>query len=288
MPRIAYVNGRYVPHRDASVHIEDRGYQFADGVYEVVALLKGRMIDKARHLDRLERSLEALSLDMPLSRRAMEFVLGQVVRRNRIANGLIYLQVTRGVAPRNHAFPKNAKPSFVVTVRPIPSFDKQAVLAGVKVITAPDIRWKRCDIKTISLLPNAMLKQKAVEAGGFETWMTDDDGYITEGTASNAWIVTKAGELRTRKLGPNILSGITRAAVVDIAKRQGLKLDEHSFTKDDVLDAQEAFLTSATSFVKPVTHIDGQPIGDGKAGDLTTRLLEWYAEFLETGQVENG
>ncbi len=281
MPRIAYVNGRYVPHRRAAVHIEDRGYQFADGVYEVVGVHKGRLIDEKEHLDRLERSLAELSIPSPMARGGIRVVLGQMVRRNLISDGLVYMQVTRGVAPRNHAFPANPKPSFVVTARPIKPFDRATILTGGKVITAPDIRWKRCDIKTISLLPNAMLKQKAVEAGALETWMVDEKGFITEGTSSNAWIVTKKGEVVTRRTGPEILAGITRLRVLAIAERQGLVFVERAFTKKDVLEADEAFLTSTTSFVKPVLQIDGHAIGSGAPGKLTTALLDWYERHME-------
>ena len=281
MPRVSYVNGRYVPHRQAVVHVEDRGYQFADGVYEVVIIHQGRLIDQDRHLDRLERSLRELAIPMPMARASMQVVFSQMVRRNLVKNGILYLQVTRGVAPRNHAFPANIKPVFVVTIRQLPEFDKDSVLRGVKVITAPDIRWKRCDIKTVSLLPNAMLKQKAVEAGAFETWMIDDAGFVTEGTASNVWIVTKAGEILTRSTGPEILSGITRIAVLEIAQKHGLTYREQSFTREDALAADEAFITSASSFVKPVTHIDNEMVGNGRAGKLSTSLLQWYVDYME-------
>jgi len=283
MPRVSYVNGRYVPHRRAAVHIEDRGYQFADGVYEVIVVHNGQLIDQERHLDRLERSLRELSIPMPIARRAMCVVFSQMVRRNLLKSGLLYFQVTRGVAPRNHGFPENVSPAFVVTARSTPPFNKEATLKGVKVITSPDIRWKRCDIKTVSLLPNVILKQKATEAGAFETWMIDDKGFVTEGTASNAWIVTKEQEVLTRRTGPEILAGITRISVIEIAKQHGLTFQERAFTREEALNAEEAFITSASSFVKPVTHIDDQSVGQGKAGKLSMSLLEWYVSYMEKG-----
>jgi D-alanine transaminase len=277
MSRIAYVNGRYVPHRDACVHVEDRGYQFADGVYEVIAVSHGRPIDQEPHLERLGRSLAELRMAWPMSRRALQSVIREMIRRNKLSClGAVYLQVTRGVAPRNHAFPSCARPALVMTARVLPAFDLQAARRGVRVITLADIRWRRPDIKSVSLLPNVLAKQQAVEAGAYEAWMVDDEGMITEGTASNAWIVTKDGELVTRAADRSILSGITRATVLRLAQQQGLRLVERSFSLEEARSATEAFLTSTTSWVKPVAQIDDLAIGAGAIGPLTDRLLSLY------------
>jgi D-alanine transaminase len=276
MPHIAYVNGRYRPHAQAAVHIEDRGYQFADGAYEVIAIHQGRMIDEKPHLDRLGRSLEALSMAWPMERRALEFVLGETIRRNRLNDGALYLQITRGQAKRDHAFPENIRPSLVVTVRRSDLLANGAPDQGVFVVTLLDERWKRTDIKSISLLPNVLAKQKAKEAGAFEAWLLDDEGCITEGTASNAWIVTSSGALVTRNAGHAILSGITRAILLKLAEQEGITLEERPFSLKEALLADEAFLTSTTSFVKPVIRIDDHLIGNGRVGPLTTKLAALY------------
>src|SRR5512132_631059 len=281
MSRIAYVNGRYVPHRDARVHVEDRGYQFADGVYEVIAVNHGRPIDEAAHLERMGRSLAELGISWPMSRASLHVVMREMIRRNRLAGlGSIYMQVTRGVAPRNHAFPSRAEPVLVMTARILPPFD-QAAQRGVRVITLADIRWKRPDIKSVSLLPNVLAKQRAIEAGAYEAWMIDDEGMITEGTASNAWIVTKDGELVTRATDHSILSGITRGAVLRLAREHGLRAVERPFSLEEARAAIEAFLTSTTASVKPVVRIDDLAIGAGAIGPLTSRLLALYVARVE-------
>ncbi len=281
MSRIAYVNGRYRLHADAVVHVEDRGYQFADGVYEVIAVQRGRMVDAEPHLSRLDRSLSALRIPWPMSTRALRVVIGEVISRNRIVDSaLVYLQITRGVAPRSHAFPSGIASSLVVTARRLPPFDRNAARKGVAVITIPDIRWKRCDIKSISLLPNVLGKQQAIDAGAFDAWMIDSGGAVTEGTASNAWIVSSAGELVTRQASNAILNGITRRVVLDIAAEQGCRLVERPFTVSEAKSAAEAFLTSTTSVVKPVVRIDDTMIGDGKIGPLTEDLLDFYAGHM--------
>ena len=219
MPRIAYVNGRYAPFGDALVHVEDRGYQFADGVYEVISLHAGRLVDEEPHLDRLDRSLGELQIDWPMGRRTLQLVLREVVRRNRLQDGLVYLQVSRGSAPRDHKFPAACEPSLVITVRRARPPNRRLAEEGATVITIPDIRWRRCDIKSVSLLPNVLAKQQAVEAGAYEAWLVDEDGWVTEGTSSNAWIVTAKGELITRDACRAILDGVTRRAVLRIAER---------------------------------------------------------------------
>ncbi|MGB0749402.1 MAG: D-amino-acid transaminase [Magnetospiraceae bacterium] len=281
MSRIAYVNGQYLPHDRAGVHIEDRGYQFADGVYEVIAVQQGKLIDLAAHLDRLNRSLSALRLPWPTQSRAvLEIILRRVIRLNRVKNGIVYLQVTRGSAPRNHAFPKLTIPSLVVTSRSTKPFSLDTVINGVKAITLPDERWKRCDIKSVSLLPNILGKQLAVEQGAYEAILVDVDGRVTEGTSSNAWIVTEAGTLVTRNLSQAILAGITRHAVLEVARAHGVPVEERVFELSEMQKAREVFVTSTTSFVKPVVQLDNALIGEGAPGALSKALLSWYADHM--------
>ncbi len=275
MSRIAYVNGRYVPHRAAQVHIEDRGYQFADAVYEVIGIADGRFLDEDPHLDRLGRSLKELRIAWPVERQALKFVLREVARRNLVRNGLVYFQVSRGVARRDYGFPNNAKPSLVVTARHSPAPSPETG-PGVAVITTPDLRWKRVDIKTTGLLGGALGKQKARESGAFEAWQVDEKGFVTEGTSSNAWIVTPDGELVTRPLGNDILAGITRSTVARVASALQLKMIERPFTVAEAQAAREAFMTSATSFVTPIVRIDGKAVGEGKPGDTARRLRAEY------------
>ena len=271
MSRIAYVNGRYVPHKDAEVSIDDRGYQFGDGVYEVVTVVNGVLADQDWHLDRLEFSLGELNIPMPISRDAFRIVIRNVIRMNMIRNGLVYFQVTRGVMRRDHAYSSALTPQLIMTAKPmvIPAADSDR---AVKVITVPDRRWQRRDIKTTQLLPNCMAKTKAVEAGAYEAWMVDQDGCVTEGSSSNAWIVTHDGELITRPATYDILSGITRKAVLAIAAKRNLKIVERPFTPDEAKAAAEAFLSSASSLVTPVGIIDDQPVNDGKVGPVAMAL----------------
>ncbi|MBZ0325794.1 MAG: D-amino-acid transaminase [Alphaproteobacteria bacterium] len=277
MSRIAYVNGRYVPHAHACVHIEDRGYQFADGVYEVIAVVGGRLVDLDAHLDRLARSCAELRIAPPMGRPALAHVLAEMVRRNRLGGGgMVYLQVTRGVAPRDHAFPADARPALVVTARRMRPVAPALIERGVGVITLPDIRWGRCDIKTVALLANILGKQTAVESGAFEAWLVDAAGNITEGTSSNAWIVDAAGVLRTRQADRAILSGITRLSLIDLARDAGVTFAEGPFTPAEAGAAREAFLTSTTAMVVPVVSIDERPIGDGRPGPVTRRLRAAY------------
>ena len=229
MSRIAYVNGRYLPHSEASVHVEDRGFQFADGVYEVVAVYKGQLIDEAGHLDRLERSLSELQIAMPMARAALSQVLRRMVRLNLVRDGLVYFQVTRGVAPRDFPFPYAAMPTIVITARS-KSFPGRDV-KPVTVITTRDQRWARRDIKTVGLLPATLAKQKAREAKAFEAWQVDEDGYITEGASSNAWIVTKDNVIVTRQADHNILRGITRMALLEFARENGFRARNDHFNR---------------------------------------------------------
>jgi D-alanine transaminase len=280
MARYAYVNGRYVSHAAAQVHIEDRGYQFADGVYEVIFIHDGRLVDEGPHLDRLDYSLRALQIPWPMARPALQMVLRELIGRNGVATGTVYLQVTRGVAPRDHKFPTVATPSFVATTKRSKPTPASVLAAGVSVITRPDIRWRRCDIKSVSLLPNVLGKQAAAEAGAFETWLVDDAGGVTEGTSTNAWIVTRDGRLVTRDLSATILAGITRLALLQLVRSQGISFEERPFSVAEAKAAAEAFLTSTTSLVLPVTRIDGQAIGDGKPGRLTTTLRGLYLRHV--------
>ena len=287
MSRIAYVNGRFVAKTDAVVHIEDRGYQFADAVYEVWALFGGKLSDPEGHFARLERSLGELRIPMPMSRKALTVVLKETVRRNRVSEGLVYLQVSRGVAPRDHAFPAaDTPPAIVITVSRV---DREASEArarkGVAVVTTPENRWGRCDIKTVGLLPNAMAKQKAREVGAVEAWFVDDLGLVTEGASSNAWIVDRDGALRTRDTNANILRGVTRLSLLDVARQAGLKVEERPFTPQEALDAQEAFITGAGTLVLPVVLMDGKPIGSGKPGPVAARLRALYIEHAKATAV---
>ncbi|MEZ5905866.1 MAG: D-amino-acid transaminase [Geminicoccaceae bacterium] len=278
MARIAYVNGRYLPIGRPAVALEDRGYQFADGVYEVAKVVFGQPRDLERHLDRLERSLGELRIAMPMSRAALRQVVAETLRRNAIRHAIVYIQVTRGTAPRNHLFPKNAVPSLVVTVRRAP-FPKPAEIEdGVDVITLPDQRWKRCDIKSIGLLPNVLAKQKAAEQGAREAWLVDADGFVTEGSSANAYIIDQSGTIITRPLGGEILGGITRQNVFAAAKAAGVPIVERAFTVAEAQAAREAFLTSTSSLVLPVTRIDGKSIGNGKPGSITCQLLDTYLQ----------
>lgn len=280
MSRIAYVNGAYVRQSAARVHVEDRGFQFADGVYEVWSVHNGRLLDSDGHFARLSRSLGELRMPSPMPHAALEVVLMETLRRNRVRNGILYLQVTRGVAPRDHAFPPDdLPPSIIVTARKV---DERALNArvhtGVAVITRPDIRWKRCDIKSVSLLPNVLAKQAARETGAFEAWLVDERGLVTEGASTTAWIVDAAGRIRTRPLGHDILPGVTRATLLRVAMERQLPVVEEPFTVAESQGALEAFISSASGVVVPVISIDGVQVGDGAPGPIAVALRAAYFE----------
>ena len=284
MSRIAYVNGRYLPHRDAMVHVEDRGYQFADGVYEVCEVRDASIVDERRHMARLQRSLSELRIRMPMSLSALSVVLHETIRRNRVRNGLVYLQMTRGVARRDHAFPPpQTAPSVVVTARSLDRGKREIEARdGVSVITMPDNRWARVDIKSVSLLPNVLAKQAAREQGAREAWLVDDKGFVTEGASANAWIVTSDGKVVTRPADHAILRGISRTVLLDVIAALGLALEERPFTVAEAYAAREAFVTAASQIVLPVIRIDGCPIGNGHPGLIATELrreFHRYAEF---------
>lgn len=283
MPKTAYVNGLYVPHRDATVHIEDRGYQFADGVYEVCEVARGNLMDVTGHLDRLGRSLSELSISWPMSRAALITVMREVVRRNRVFNGLVYMQVTRGVAPRDHIFPvKPVRPAIVITAKKTdPQAAAKRAQAGIKVISVPENRWERVDIKTVGLLPNVLARQQAKEAGAQEAWFVDPDGSVKEGAATNAWIVSKDGKLVTRPAETGILRGITRTTVMKVAAELGLEVDERNFSLEEAYDAREAFITAATTIVMPVVDIDGRSIANGHPGSVATALRASFFDIAE-------
>jgi D-alanine transaminase len=272
--RIAYVNGQYVEGRNATVHIDDRGYTFSDGVYEVCEVYRGDLIDEQRHYDRLVRSLGELRIDPPVGQGALNFIVREVLTRNKVTNGFVYIQATRGVAPRDHVFPHpSVRASLIVTARPVdPQKGEIAGRKGISVISAPDIRWKRVDIKTISLLPNVLARQMAKESGAYEAWLIDADGMITEGAASNAWIVNQSGTIITREADHSILRGITRTTLMEIIAAQGLGLEERKFSLTEAFAAREAFITGATTLVTPVVMIDGQPIGNGVPGPVAQKL----------------
>lgn len=281
MSRIAYVNGQYRDTRDASVNIEDRGYQFADGVYEVCEVRDGKIVDLPRHMTRLQRSLNELQIAMPMQMSALEIVIHETMRRNRVSYGIIYLQVTRGVARRDHAFPlKPVRPAIVVTARSL-SFEKNQETAarGIGVITIPENRWPRVDIKSVSLLPNVLAKQQAREKGAYEAWFVDADGHVTEGASSNAWIVTGDGRVVTRSADQGILAGVTRAVLMDALASLQMKFEERPFTPEEAYGATEAFVTASSQIVMPVVTIDGRPIGDGKPGPAAKRLREQFHRF---------
>ena len=282
MSRIAYVNGRYLPQREASVNIEDRGYQFADGIYEVVHLYQNRFIDEDLHLARLERSLHEIELPLPMSRQALVHVLHEVARRNRVSDGLLYMQVTRGVARRDHAFPAKPVPvAVVVTIRRIPPYPESVANWQASAITQPDLRWARCDIKSVGLLPNVLARQAARKQGAIEAILIDDKGMVTEGAATTFWIVDANGVLRTRFLDHAILPGCTRGALVALMQEAGIPFSETAFSEQEVREAQEAFITSATSFVKPITRIDTKPVGTGEVGSVTHRLFDLFARHVK-------
>jgi D-alanine transaminase len=283
MSRIAYVNGRYVPLRDATVNVEDRGYQFSDGVYEVCEVRGGQLIDERRHMERLARSLSELRIPIPMSPKALAVVFRETVRRNRVRWGIVYLQISRGVSRRDHAFPPpGTAPSIVVTARNLDLAAAEKMAAnGVAVITVPENRWARVDIKSVSLLPNVLAKQAAREQGAREAWFVDADGRVTEGSSSNAWIVTRDGKVVTRKADQAILKGITRTVVLEVMAAQGLKLEERGFTVEEAQEAREAFITSASQIVLPVVRIDGRPVGNGAPGLIATALRRDFHQYAE-------
>ncbi|MDI7246833.1 MAG: D-amino-acid transaminase [Bacillota bacterium] len=276
MPEIAFVNGEFMDLSDARVSVEDRGFQFGDGVYEVVRCYHGVPFALEEHLRRLERSASGIELGIPEETRRLGELAVEALRRSQIAEAVLYMQVTRGWAPRNHAFPEAAKPTVVITVRPAKPAPPDRAALGVSVITVPDERWLRCDIKSTDLLPNVMAKQKAVRAGAFEAVMIRDGAYVTEGASTNVFAV-KDDAVYTAPEGPRILSGITRAIVLGLAREHGMPVVEEFFTPEFLARADEAFITSTTLEVVPCVRVDGRPMGDGRPGPLTHVLASAYS-----------
>ncbi len=283
MSRIAYVNGRYAPHAEAGVHIEDRAFQFGDGVYEVCEVRRGALIDEARHLARLGRSLDALRIAAPLAPAAMGFVLREVVARNRVIDGLVYFQVSRGAARRDFPFPSGSvQPSLVVTAKSIdPRLNEERARNGIAVICVQNERWSRPDIKSLQLLPNVLAKQAARDAGAYEAWLLDADGQVMEGASSNAWIVTPDGALVTRYADQAILRGVTRTTLLDLAAAEGLQFVERAFNRTEALGAAEAFMSSATTIALPIIAIDGHAIGAGRPGPVVAGLRRRFHRYAK-------
>ena len=285
MDQIAYVNGSFVPLQDAKVSILDRGFLFADGIYEVAAVLDGRLVDNASHLARLERSVGEISLALPETLDRIQEIEKELVARNDLVNGMVYLEVTRGADQgRDFAFPKGISPTLIMftTVKDI--VNAPSAKTGIGVITVPDLRWTRRDIKSVALLAQVLAKQAAAEAGAGEAWMIED-GKVTEGGSSSAFILTQDDVLVTRQNSSEILPGCTRKALVALAQERQLRVEERPFTVEEALAAKEAFITSATLFVQPVISIDGKPVADGRPGPMTSRLREIYVDFARATSV---
>lgn len=276
MARIVYVNGNYMPYAAASVHVEDRGFQFADGVYEVCEIFHGRLVDLSAHLARLERSLGEIGMPLPMPSGALKAVIRETVRRNRVRDGLLYLQVTRGEARRDFLFPTpDIAPTLVLIARSVPRAKAAArAETGIKVMTTGDIRWKRPDIKTLLLLPQVLAREAARAQGAGEAWLVDDDGNVTEGAASNAWILNTDGVLITRPSDDGILKGVTRQTILSLAEKLQMPVEKRKFSVAEAKSAREAFVTAATALVMPVVEIDGEPVGSGKPGPVAKRLRE--------------
>jgi len=274
--RIAYVNGRYVPHGQAAVHIDDRGYQFADGVYEVCGIKNGKLVDEDLHLERLRHSLDELRIIAPVGERALKAILRETVRRNRVSQGIVYFQISRGVAPRNHSFPKKPVPaSLVVTARPNnPAALEELAQAGIAVVTRPDERWRHPHIKSLALLPNILAKQSASEAGAWEAWLVNADGEVTEGSSTNAWIVERDGTVVTHPANGRILNGIVRRVLIEAATAHQIRVEERAFRAEDLRNASEAFITASSLPLLPVVSIDGAPVGEGTPGPVARRLRD--------------
>jgi D-alanine transaminase len=281
MTRISYINGNFLPHEEAKIHMEDRGYVFSDGVYEVALIKNGVFIDWQEHCERLQYSLDGLRIEFKVSAVELEKTVRELLAKNNMQEAVLYLQITRGVAKRDHQFPSPPpKPAVAMMLSPFNPPPAEQYASGIKAITLPDLRWKRRDYKTISLLPNTLAKQQAVEAGAGEAILIEEDGCITEGSATNFFIVDKAGNVRTHPISHRILGGITRMGVLQFARANGINVIEKPFAKDELFSASEAFITSTTKHILPVTMVDGKNIGDGKVGPVTTKLVELYKQYI--------
>lgn len=277
MSRIVYVNGEYLPEEDAKISVFDRGFLMGDGVYEVSSVLDGKLIDNAAHIARLERSLSELKMDWPCTKEELVEIQREIIRRNRVTEGAVYWQITRGAADRDFVFPKGVKPSLVMFSQSKNIVDVPAAKTGISVITVPDIRWHRRDIKTVQLLASSMAKMAAIEAGANDAWQVEN-GFVTEGSSNNAFIVTQDGTLVTRNLSNDILHGITRRVILDLAEKENLTVEIRPFTPQEAYAAAEAFITSASSFVMPVVKIDDHKIGAGVPGPIALKLRKMYIE----------
>ncbi len=285
MSRISYVNGKYLHHNDAKIHIEDRGNQFADAIYEVVAIEGKMLIDFELHIERLFRNLNELEIDLSLSKKVIFFISNEVINRSRVDRGILYIQISRGRATRNHSFPKNNPPSIIISSRAT-KFPEYA-LKGIKVKLMDDLRWKRCDIKSVSLLPNVLAKEQAIRAGAYEAWLVDSDGYITEGSSSNAWILNEKNILKTTPLSNKILGGITRKVLKEISLFNDIEVQDRAFSIVEAKKSKEAFITSTSNFILPVTYIDDEPIGTGESGPLFKRLYNLFHTHLSIQRKNN-
>lgn len=280
MSRIAYVNGRYCRHNGAAIHIEDRGYQFADAVYEVCGIRDRKMLDEEAHLNRLDWSLGELGIPWPMTRSALQVTMREVIRRNRVRHGMIYLQVSRGRARRAHSYSAHMNPALVITATSTPRpQNAQALPQPVSVITQPDIRWQRVDIKTVALLPNSMARHAADNAGCREAWLINAEEKVTEGSSSNAWIVDQQNRVRTHPTNGRILNGTVRQALIRLAKQEGIEVSETAFTPQEAYEAKEAFLTSSNALVQPINQIDGHKIGNASQNEISQQL--WRAYYIE-------
>ena len=278
MSPIAYVNGAYVPLAAARISIQDRGFQFGDAIYEVWAVREGRLFDADEHLARLKRSLAELRMAMPMSDASLMAVVREMMRRNRVSTGIVYLQISRGVAGRDHTFPPpGTKPTLVLTAK---NLDRRAIAKrmaeGIRIVTLPETRWARRDIKSTNLLPNVLARQTAKESGAFEAWFVDAEGFVTEGTSSSAFIIDAEGRIRTRALSNDLLHGVTRAALLRVARERQMPIIEAAFTPEEALTAREAFISAASNPAIPVISIDGAPVGDGRVGPVTQALQAAY------------
>lgn len=279
MDRIVYVNGEYLPEQDAKISVFDRGFLFADGVYEVAAILRGQLIDNKQHLLRLRRSLQELDMPSPADDTTIESIQKELIRLNHVDEGAVYLQVTRGAADRNFAYPEDSSPSLVLFTQEKKIIDLPTAKTGIKIITTEDIRWGRRDIKTVALLAASMAKMFAMKSGADDAWLVDREGYITEGSSFNAYIVTSEGTIITRHLSNDILHGITRKAVLQLAEKDGLQVIERPFSVEEACQAQEAFITAAGFFVLPVIQINDKVLGNGKPGSITAKLRSIYIDM---------
>jgi len=278
MERIVYVNGEFNPQSEAKISVFDRGFIFGDGVYEVVPVINGKLVEKKYFLERLDRSLTEISIDWPCSQDQYIDVMDELILKNQLTEGIVYSQVTRGIAERDFPFPKDTAPSLVAFTTVMTLLNNPAAETGIAVITTNDLRWKRRDIKSINLLGQCLAKEDAVSKGGAEGWMVED-GVVTEGVSSTAYII-KDGLIITRELSNSILPGIRRRTLLEMAKENNLAFEQRAFTVEEALSADEAFISSATTLVLPVVSIDGKPVASGLPGPISTRLRKMYKQRL--------